>query len=699
MDGRMPSQHPLRRHYAAVSLWLLMASAGAVEPLTAAAEVRDLLPAEAATALPIHLSGVVTYYRSEAHPDFVLQDDTGGVHVRQLAVPKGPGVSVAPGDVVEVEGVTDAADYAPRVDAHSVRRIGHGPLPAPQPTTVEDLQAGYHEGRLIEVGAVVRAVHIDSTIDPPRLVLHLASATGSIDAMVVRFAASDRDRYLDAGVRLHGIPLRLQNRHAEPFRWVIFTHGVDDIVVDEPPPADPFMVNLVPIDAVMAGGPQKTRHRQRIRGVVTCSAGTLVVQDGSHGICVHTSEDTHALVGDEVEVAGFARLGIYDPVLENSLVRVIGHPGRPDPEKPDFATLKPRALAERDWRLVMLDGSVAEFTGDADGRQGFTLRWARGTIPVQMPDGIALHALVARDAQVRITGVLELVPGRDVVLLSDHPTTFSLRVATAEDVEVLRAAPWWTRGRLATVLVAAAASLVLVLLWAWTLMRRVRMRSSQLASAIQARHDADVTIAATANERRRLAGELHDSLEQGLTGVALQLDATRLALADPPSQLLLAQSLLAHNRAEVRHAVWDLNAEAGPESDLPRRLRTIIERIGAARNAPVTVLTEGTVRPVAGRIAHHLGRLVEEGVNNALRHGNAPTVSVLLVFADERLTLSIIDDGAGFDPANAPGPNHGHFGLQGLRERARRINAELIIDSVPSHGTRLSLAIDLGNVP
>jgi signal transduction histidine kinase len=665
---------------------LLSAVLAAEEPLTTAGAVRELLPAEAAQKRPVKLAGVVTYYRSDKLPDFILQDITGGVHVRQ---PKDGALHVEPGDEVELEGVTDAAVYAPRVDARVVRRVGRNEIPLPIPVSPEELAAGYHEGWLVEVNAVVRAAYTDPTIDPPRLVLRLGTPAGSVDAIVTRFGAQDAPRYLDADIRLRGVSLRQANRRNEPYRWLLFVHTVDDIVVTRPPPTDPFALALTPIDALLAGGPQQSRHRMRVRGVVTYNDGMLVIQHDGVGVSVFPVERSQARPGDQVEVVAFARIGMYNPVLEQALVRVVGHAGEPVPEEPPLAKLRPRQVAERDWRLLTVTSTAGPPT-KRDEQAEFTLRADTWQIPVRLPDGVEAPAVGAR---VRITGVCDLLPGREVLLLSSTPTTFALLMRTGADLALVDPPPWWTRERLLALLVSVVVALLVALVWVVELRRRVALRSRQLAEEVHARHAAQVAYDATATERKRLAGELHDSLEQGLTGVALQLDAAVMGAPEPLQPLTLARALLGHCRVEVRRAVWDLNADEHEERDLPARLRASAEQALTGHDARLELQMTGAPSPAAGLTAHHLSRIVQEAVHNALKHGRARTVTLALAFTDGRLELVIADDGAGFDPAHAAGPAGGHFGVQGMHERARKIGGEVHIDSRPGAGARIVVRV------
>jgi len=90
-------------------------------------------------------------------------------------------------------------------------------------------------------------------------------------------------------------------------------------------------------------------------------------------------------------------------------------------------------------------------------------------------------------------------------------------------------------------------------------------------------------------------------------------------------------------------------------------------------------------------VASHLFRIAQEGVTNALKHAQARRIEIILDFKPEAVELCVNDDGCGFDPLAAS--LNGHFGLLGLKERARALDAELALDSKPGQGTRLRLTV------
>ena len=178
--------------------------------------------------------------------------------------------------------------------------------------------------------------------------------------------------------------------------------------------------------------------------------------------------------------------------------------------------------------------------------------------------------------------------------------------------------------------------------------------------------------------------------------MALQLDAAALTLPSPPSSLMLARQLLTHSRAEVRAAVWDLNADAGEERDLPARLRVAAQQGIVGYDAVIedTVVTaQGMVAAVSGLTAHHLSRIVQEAAHNAVRHGKARTIRITLEFHSERMLLVVADDGVGFAPTAAGGAEAGHFGIQGMRERVRKIGGEFTIGNDAGAGTRVTVRV------
>ncbi|MCX5109240.1 sensor histidine kinase [Streptomyces sp. NBC_00378] len=206
--------------------------------------------------------------------------------------------------------------------------------------------------------------------------------------------------------------------------------------------------------------------------------------------------------------------------------------------------------------------------------------------------------------------------------------------------------------------------------------------------------------AGVADERRRLAAEIHDTLAQGLAGIIAQLQVvTSIGDADPAQarvHLDRAAALARHSLGEARRSVHDLVPAALEHDDLPGALKRTVtewsERHGVRADFTVT----GTVEPVHDEIAATLLRIAGEALANVGRHAGASRAGVTLSFMGEELTLDVRDDGCGFEPAALPpAGGSGGFGLGGMRARAERIAGTVEVETEPGRGTAVSARVPL----
>jgi signal transduction histidine kinase len=224
--------------------------------------------------------------------------------------------------------------------------------------------------------------------------------------------------------------------------------------------------------------------------------------------------------------------------------------------------------------------------------------------------------------------------------------------------------------------------------------RLVQERTDELRTAMQ-RLAEETRTAATLAERDRLAGEIHDSLQQGLSGLMLQLDATLKlsSLADDVrSRLSVARNMVSFTRHEVQNAVWDLASPLLENADLGEALHKLAALIGST-SPRIELVLDGPPRPLSPSKRHHLLRIAQEAITNAVRHGAASRVTVSLQYAADAVTLQVTDDGCGFTPQEVLTRDLGHFGLRGLRGRAEKINGEFLIASEPGHGATIRIRV------
>lgn len=203
---------------------------------------------------------------------------------------------------------------------------------------------------------------------------------------------------------------------------------------------------------------------------------------------------------------------------------------------------------------------------------------------------------------------------------------------------------------------------------------------------------------AMATERERLARELHDTLSQGLSGLVLQLDAAHAHLKSGSAERAEEILLDAINRArealrESRRAISDLRTSTAEEQDLESRLLREVTRFTMTTGIPCDFEYDLPGEPPTAS-ADHLLRIVSEGLSNIARHAQAEHARMSFLQAEQSLVVFIIDDGIGFDPAGKP-PKGDHFGIIGMRERARLMGGSLALTSAPGKGTHLRLEIPL----
>jgi signal transduction histidine kinase len=197
-------------------------------------------------------------------------------------------------------------------------------------------------------------------------------------------------------------------------------------------------------------------------------------------------------------------------------------------------------------------------------------------------------------------------------------------------------------------------------------------------------------------ERSRLASELHDTLEQGLAGIQLQLGAVAKTLDTSPQSarraLGIASDMLRYSLSEARRSVMDLRHGALDTRDLAGALSDVASQMTTGTSLQATVRTIGTARPLQSADEHHLLRIGLEALTNAIKHSGAARVDVALQFADDAVQLVVTDDGAGFATTRLDHVG-GHFGLSGIRERVDKMGGALTLENRPDGGAVVAVRI------
>lgn len=204
-----------------------------------------------------------------------------------------------------------------------------------------------------------------------------------------------------------------------------------------------------------------------------------------------------------------------------------------------------------------------------------------------------------------------------------------------------------------------------------------------------------VSFDAVLAERNRIAREIHDTLAQDFVGVSLQLDLVtqllaRDSLQEATTQLKATRNLVKAGLEEARQSIWNLRANSAQDS-LPTRLTALAQRFSTG-DIVLKTRIGGAYRTLPPSLEAEVLRILQEILSNAQRHAAATVILVQLMYGQDKLVVKVEDDGCGFSVAEATA-KPGHFGLQGMRERAVSLGADLNLRSSPGEGTTVELVV------
>jgi signal transduction histidine kinase len=226
-----------------------------------------------------------------------------------------------------------------------------------------------------------------------------------------------------------------------------------------------------------------------------------------------------------------------------------------------------------------------------------------------------------------------------------------------------------------------------------------KQRAEQLLAELEDAHQqlrayaAQVEVLAVAEERNRLAREIHDSLGHYLTAMTMQLQAAgKLVVGEPgraAEAIARAEEMARESLAEVRRSVAVLRASPVDAATLGDAIGELVQNLRDVGIA-TTFTAKGKPRLLPIQIKTALYRAAQEGLTNVRKHANASAVEVTLAYEPERVTLTITDNGTGQRGEESTG-----FGLLGLRERATLLGGSLEAGDDPQGGFRLHIAVPL----
>jgi len=658
--------------------------------LTTIQSIRALSQDEAARGYPVRVRAMVTHFDELAHGGLILHDGQFGQYVNTPAHPEQVGDwKLQRGDLVEIEGRTVRGGFAPNLEPSTVRKISRVSLPKAKTIPYASMLTGRHDCDYVEVNGVIQRAWLASDSMNRTLFAEVAYEEGILRATFWDYKPDDLAHLIDARVRLRGNVGTLFGQ-SEQLRGVsLFVGHTSDVFVLESPPS-PFNLPTRSIRSIYnysAAG--EVNRRIRVRGVVTgyipghpvemsdftstarfrYVRHVLYVDDGTGGARVETEEPERVSPGAIVEVAGFPAVTPGKPILKNAIFKVAGHGAARAPMPVGGGNV---LTPENDAMLVRMQGHFLSLLTSPTERI-LVLKVEETVFDAPLEADTASESLerIRPGSVVDVTGVYAYQWG--------PPPSFRLFLRSPGDVSVVSAAPWWTMRHTAVMVIVFA--LVASASGVW--MRNTANRKRAQYQAVL-------------NERSRVARELHDTLEQGLAGISLQLEAVAGSLQASPGaaqqSLDVARQMLRYSEEETRRSIMDLRSQALESRDLAGALSDLAQQATQGSGVIAAVRVEGQVQRLDASHEHHLLRIGLEALTNALKHSGARKIDILLRFAPDATELIVQDDGSGFNIA-AQDLRGAHFGLQGIRERVDKLGGVLHIESAADAGTRLRVTV------
>ncbi len=664
-----------------LALVLLLVIGDATAQLRTALELRSLSLDEAKAGVPVELRGVVVF--SDPPSTVFFQDATAGAFFRLERRP-----SPAPGDEVRVRGFSQQGLYLPGIERAEFEILGHPGLPEAIPVDFEDLLSGRYHYQHVSVEGIVRTVALDGEA-ATLLRLDLGSRVVSVR---VETTPEHGTSLVDARIRAVGLAAGELNHRRQLVEPYLRCRDWDDleILATPQPPENIPEVSPVQILNFAVGGTM--RHRARVAGVVLASfgEGEVFLRSDEAGIGVRLlGSELRPEVGDRVEVLGFPEMARFSArLVDATLVS-----RRAEGEHPPPLPSAPADLLEgaHDSDLVSIEAELAELYRNERGAV-LMLRDGGHVIRAETP---SLPADLEAGAKVRVVGIAVVESVRRSGEYRAVPDHIVLHLRGPEDLAVLSAPSWWTTRRLAVALVVFLVATLLAGLWIALLRRQMASQTAALRHRIE--HEAVL------EERQRLAREFHDTLEQQLAGLSLRLDAAAARGGDEKLRGFLegSRNLVSRIQTETRNLVSDLRQDPGEAADLVGTLAELIEQSGHGVGPELSLAPPPDgLPPLPSRTVHHLRMIAQESVTNAIKHAGAKRIVLSLATEQDGLVMTIRDDGTGFDAgAETAGQRRdpGHFGCMGMRERCRKIGAEIEWRSAPGEGT--TVVVTLPNPP
>ena len=491
-------------------------------------------------------------------------------------------------------------------------------------------------------------------------------------------------------VTFKGVACVQVNDRKQMIGRLFYLSSIDELKVEQALDyIEPTVVSL----EEFVNGSSSDEHYISLDGTITYIENKNVyLQEGIHSLKVRTKNRLDMKVGDRVRVSGYAWSQPISRGLRATEISKLDEAKFVEPIELDHSQLRD---PENNYTLVTLDVEVMDigrsFKGNEKGsatQTSFLCRAGEEVFECKIPTHYIVNEKFSPGMRLEVTGIVNLEQAIDV------PWRFSiermwLQLRYLGDIQVLSNAPWINSERLNYIIFVMLGIILITLFFVRALRKTVSRQTELIKNQIKRK--------SIMSERHRIARELHDNLDQGLAGIALQLDSS-IKLFDKNPEVGLAgmkkiQEMLIYCSQESRNTILELRGGWLEEMDLASAIEQFSELLMEQYSIKIKILCEGSVERLDRYIERQIFSIAKEAMTNACKHSNAEHVIVEIAFTKDLCKLLISDDGIGLKHVHTDYKDH--FGLLGMKERANQINANFSIESNNTDGVKVELIVSI----
>ena len=649
-------------------------------------EIKQLTAADLQAKPKVEVYGQVIRFHSRDRGLFLFNGESGIYVQPKNSWPK----TIRLGSWIRVQGVAVEGIYYPIVRAEEVSvEMIDSPLSEAAEFDPNSFYDPTIDSQWIQTSGLI--IDYDSFPERDHIMLEIEvfGYQASIQIPYSKENLMNASAFMFQSVRFQGVACVQVNNRRQMTGRIFYISSMDDLeIIESEARMNP---SVFTVDHFLNGNVEINNY-VTVDGVIAhVDEKNLYLQDGVHHLQVRIKERLDFCVGDKVRISGYAWSQPISRGLRAIEVVKLDIDQTVKPIEVPFSDLRDpqynHALARVNAWVVDIGKSFGGGTGSVV-QSSLLCRSGEDVFECKVPSSVVESKVVEIGMQLQLTGLVHLEQMKDV------PWRFSidrmwLQLRSLDDIVVLAEAPWLTTQRLTYMIAVMVGVIGVTLFFVITLRKTVRRQTELIGSQI--RHKSIMS------ERQRIARELHDNLDQGLAGIALQLSSSiKLFERDVKAGLKgmqRIQEMLIYCSEESRNAILELRGGWLEKMNVSDAIRQFASMLEEQYPITITVSVEGITTRFERYAERQIFSIAKEAMTNACKHAKAEHIDVRLKYAEDQFLLLVTDDGIGFK--DNPFYKSGHFGLLGMEERANRINGKLLINDAEHAGVQIELLVSV----